>query len=608
MKLEKIGLLSLPWLFYAWAFTTQKPLLDPEKPWMGKKCAVVLTYDDALNVHLDNAIPLLDSLSLRGTFYLSGGFDGCKKRLKDWRKAAQTGHELGNHTLFHPCDATPKGREWVNAERDLSRYSVQRMVDEVQATNVLLEAIDGKNTRTFAYTCGDMTINGQPFIDKLKGDFTAARGVRADMHDLNDVDLYNVDAYPINGETGAQMIDLVKKAMASGRLLVFLFHGVGGEHGLNVDLQAHRELLYFLKNNENDVWVAPLVKVAEHVKKRQTAAQSAQKGLKDAYKNYFPIGVAVNPNMMNGGADTDLILREFSSMTAENAMKMGPIHPEENRYNWAPADKIADFAQKNGLLLRGHTLCWHNQTPSWFFVDSLGKTVSKDVLLARLKRHIFDVVGRYKGKIYAWDVVNEAVPDEPGQYRLSPFYQIIGEEYIEKAFQFAHEADPNAKLFYNDYNTENASKRERIYQLLKKLKAKGVPIHGVGLQGHWSIYEPTRQELEASIAKFAALGLDIHITEVDVSVYPKEHSARERRETDQSTFTEAQKNRQAEHYRMLFDVFRQHKDKVKSVTFWNLSDRRSWLDDFPVRGRKDYPLLFDENFNPKKAYWEVVKF
>jgi len=208
-------------------------------------------------------------------------------------------------------------------------------------------------------------------------------------------------------------------------------------------------------------------------------------GLKDYYKDYFPIGVAVNPGMMEPGDNANFILSQFNSLTAENAMKMGPIHPEENRYNWAPADKIADFAVKHGLKLRGHTLCWHNQTPNWFFVDDSGKEVSKEVLLARLRQHIFDVAGRYKGKIYAWDVVNEAVPDGNGTelYRKSKFYEIIGETYIEKAFEYAHEADPGALLFYNDYNTENSSKRERIYQLVKKLKEKGVPIHGVGLQG-----------------------------------------------------------------------------------------------------------------------------
>ncbi|MBO0938406.1 endo-1,4-beta-xylanase [Fibrella sp. HMF5335] len=339
-----------------------------------------------------------------------------------------------------------------------------------------------------------------------------------------------------------------------------------------------------------------------------SAGQSA-KGLKDYYAAYFPIGVAVNPRMMQNGPESALILAQFSSMTPENAMKMGPIHPEENRYNWKDADAIVQFAQQHGLKVRGHTLCWHNQIPPWLFVDSTGKQVSRDVLLARLKQHISAVVGRYKGKIYAWDVVNEAVPDGgDALYRPTKFYEIIGEDYLEKAFQYAHEADPAALLFYNDYNTENTVKRERIYQLVKKLKDKGVPIHGVGLQGHWSIHEPTAQQLDESITRFAGLGLTVQITELDVSIHAKQHERQEAAATAKSEFTNELNDRQAAHYAMLFKVFRKHRDKLSGVTFWNLSDKSSWLDNFPVKGRKDYPLLFDQNYQPKKAYSAVVNF
>lgn len=334
-----------------------------------------------------------------------------------------------------------------------------------------------------------------------------------------------------------------------------------------------------------------------------------QRSLKNAYQHYFPIGTAVTPAMMNPGVDADLVLSQFNSMTAENAMKMGPIHPEENRYNWAPADKIADFATQNGLKLRGHALCWHNQTPTWFFTDSTGKTVGREMLLARLRQHIHDVVGHFKGKIYAWDVVNEAIADggeEP--LRRSKFLEIIGEDYIEKAFRFAREADPDALLFYNDYSTEDPQKRERIFQLIKRLKEKGVPVHGVGLQGHWSIFEPTAAELEESILKFHGLGLQVQITELDVSVYPKEHSRRERRPDDIAQFTPEMEQKQTEQYRMLFEVLRKHRDKITGVTFWNLSDKSSWLDNFPVPGRKDFPLLFDQNNQPKKAWEAVVGF
>lgn len=238
--------------------------------WRQKKCAVVLTYDDALNVHLDNAMPVLDSLGLKGTFYLSGYMPGCRLRLNDWKKASVKGHELANHTLFHPCIGNTAGREWVSPERDLSKYTVQRMVDETKMTNVLLEALDGKKIRTFAYTCGDMKIGDTSFIDQLKNDFIAARGVTPQMHTINQVDLYNVDCYPVNGETGEQLIELVKKAMAGNTLLVFLFHGVGGEHSLNLSLPAHSQLLHFLKQHEKDIWIAPMVTVAEYIKQNQS--------------------------------------------------------------------------------------------------------------------------------------------------------------------------------------------------------------------------------------------------------------------------------------------------------------------------------------------------
>lgn len=334
-----------------------------------------------------------------------------------------------------------------------------------------------------------------------------------------------------------------------------------------------------------------------------------EKGLKDYYKKYFPVGVAVSPRALLTD-EAGLIKKEFESMTPENAMKMGPIHPEENRYFWKDADSIAVFAKRNNLKLRGHTLCWHNQTPRWLFVDAEGKNVSKEILLQRLKEHITSVVQRYKGTIYAWDVVNEAISDKKDEYlRPSLWYQICGEEYIAKAFQYAHEADPEALLFYNDYNETNPEKREKIYRLVKSLKEAGVPIHGVGLQGHWSIYEPTEQVLIETIEKFKNLGLKVQVTELDISVYPKEHGRRDRKPEDANDqFTAEQEKKQTEMYEMIFRVFRKYKEVVSAVTFWNISDRSSWLDNFPVPGRKDYPLLFDKNLQPKKAYWEVVKF
>ena len=332
------------------------------------------------------------------------------------------------------------------------------------------------------------------------------------------------------------------------------------------------------------------------------------KGLKDYFANDFTIGVAVSPRALKTD-EASLILKHFGSMTPENAMKMGPIHPRENEYFWRDADSIAAFAKANGLKLRGHTLCWHNQAPRWMFVNEKGDTVSKAVLLQRLKDHITTVVSRYKGTIYAWDVVNEAISDRGDEYlRNSPWYRICGEEFIAKAFEYAHAADPNAILFYNDYNEINPVKREKIYKLVKGLKDAGVPIHGVGLQAHWAINEPSAEELENTLSKFSSLGVQVQITELDISVYNKEHNSRERRAEDTVTaFTAEKQAKQIDMYKRIFTAFEKYKKTLSGVTFWNISDRSSWLDNFPVRGRKDYPLLFDKNLQPKQAFWEVVK-
>jgi endo-1,4-beta-xylanase len=334
---------------------------------------------------------------------------------------------------------------------------------------------------------------------------------------------------------------------------------------------------------------------------------STNKGLKDYYKGYFPVGVAVAPRMLHG-EDSALIVNHFNSLTAENAMKMEPLHPRENEYFWKDADEIAAFAQKHKMKLRGHNLLWHAQAPSWMFKDAKGDTVSKAVLLQRLKEHITTVVKHFKNSTYGWDVVNEAVDDRDSVvYRPTAWYKIIGEEFIAKAFEYAHEADPKSVLFYNDYNTENPRKREKIYQIVKKLKEAGVPIHGVGLQGHWSVNNPSREELEKSIQMFSSLGLQVQVTELDVSVYGGRQGGQliqGRRDTS-STFTPEMEQQQRDKYKMVFNIFRENKGKLTGVTFWNVSDRYSWLDG---RGRKNYPLLFDMSRQPKKAYWDVVNF
>lgn len=242
-----------------------KGTTQPGPPWHGKKCAVVITYDDALNQHLDNAVPVLDSLGLKATFYITAFSASVQTRLNDWKKLAANEHELGNHTLFHPCIGG-KGREWVRPEYDLNNYTVKRMMDETRMTNLFLQSLDGKTKRTFAFTCGDMKIGDSSFINAMKNDFVAARAVRNEMHKINEIDLYNVDCYMVNNHSFEQMKAWVDQALQTNSLLVILFHGVGGGNALDVSLTAHREFLQYLKKNEKDIWIAPMLDVAEYIK------------------------------------------------------------------------------------------------------------------------------------------------------------------------------------------------------------------------------------------------------------------------------------------------------------------------------------------------------
>jgi endo-1,4-beta-xylanase len=330
--------------------------------------------------------------------------------------------------------------------------------------------------------------------------------------------------------------------------------------------------------------------------------------LKEVFADHFIMGASVSPVNIKS-EEGSILLRHFNSMTTENVMKMGPIHPEENRYDWSGADSIMAFARRNGIRFRGHTLVWHKQAPEWMFRESDGSIVTREHLLQRLKAHIFTVAGRYKGQVYAWDVVNEAISDDPALfYTKTPFSTIIGEEFIELAFRWAHEADPNALLFYNDYKETDPVKRKKIIEMVTGLKKKGVPIHGIGMQGHWSIYQPSAEVLENTLSDYSRLGLVIHVTELDISIWPGEPERREKRPSDaDDRLTDTRDRMQQEQYRMIFDKFRKYSTYIDAVTFWNITDRHSWLDEWPVRGRKDHPLLFDENLQPKASFWQVVK-
>lgn len=343
-------------------------------------------------------------------------------------------------------------------------------------------------------------------------------------------------------------------------------------------------------------------------------AQNNEKGLKDAYSDYFLIGVAVNQRNINNADQVALIKHEYNSITAENDMKPVEVHPKEGVWDWAKADSIANFCRKNGLKLRGHCLCWHSQFCDWMFTDKKGKPVKKEVFYNRLREHIHTVVNRYKDVVYCWDVVNEAISDndgfrfgrrgggEPNPYRESRAFQLCGDEFIAKAFEFAHEADPNAILFYNDYNAANPGKRDRIYNMVKKMQDAGVPITGIGMQGHYNAYGPSMEDVEAAINKYSELVKTIHITELDIRLNEEMGG--------QLQFSRGQAGQakphlvsmQEDQYVKLFRVLRRHKDVVKCVTFWNVSDRDSWV------GVNNHPLLFDENLKPKRAYFAVRDF
>lgn len=363
-----------------------------------------------------------------------------------------------------------------------------------------------------------------------------------------------------------------------------------------------------LKFYKSLLFIVVIVSAIVCIALKSTNEGDNKEGLKSYYTSYFPVGVAVSARNLSGQS-AEFILKNFNSLTPENAMKMGPIHPEENRYFWTDADSIVNFAQHHNLKVRGHNLCWHEQAPNWMFKNADGSQVTKEFLFKRLKDHIYTVVKRYKGKIYVWDVVNEAIDDDSTKYlRNSEWYKICGEDFIIKAFEYAHEADPDAKLFYNDYNTERPEKTERVYRLVKSLVDKKVPIHGVGLQGHWSIFEPSEQELKYTIDKFSSLGLEVQITELDMSVYKWEKERRQKRADESDEYTADLQQKQTEQYQKVFKIFRENKDKLTSVTFWNITDKYTWLDNYPVPGRKNYPLLFDANYQPKQAYWSVINF
>lgn len=322
----------------------------------------------------------------------------------------------------------------------------------------------------------------------------------------------------------------------------------------------------------------------------------------------FSVGTAVSPEFLDASnPHRRLITKHFNAMVAGNVMKPDTLEPKEGVYNFASADKIVSFAEKTGMLMRGHTLVWHNQTPSWFFTDPKdpSKPATKELLLAREKAYIQAVVGHFQGQVKSWDVVNEVLSDSSGLRsgkENSKWFEIAGDEYIEKAFIWAHEADPDAELVINDYNLEsNPAKREAMYSLVKSLKEKKIPIDGIGIQMHISIQSPSIPEIRETIERFASLGVKVLVTELDVSIY----------ESPADAFIEPGPDillHQAVRYEELFNLFKEQADmkRLDTVILWGSADDDTWLDDFPVRGRKNAPLLFDRDLQAKPAYWGIV--
>lgn len=335
----------------------------------------------------------------------------------------------------------------------------------------------------------------------------------------------------------------------------------------------------------------------------RAADYAAGPGLKDAYKDYFTVGVAVNQRNVSDEAQMAIIKKQYNSVTAENDWKPGMIHPKEGVWNFERADKIANFCRENGIKMRGHCLCWHSQFADWMFVDKKGKPVKKEVFYERLREHIHTVVNRYKDVVYAWDVVNEAIADggsprhgqEPNPYRQSRHYQLCGEDFIAKAFEFAREADPDALLFYNDYSTVDPGKRERIYEMVKKMKEAGVPIDGIGMQGHYNIYFPDEELLDKAITRFSEIVSHIHITELDLRTNTESGGQLAFSRGEAKPLAGYMQTLQEDQYARIFKVLRRHKDVIDNVTFWNLSDKDSWL------GANNHPLPFDENYKAKRS-------
>ena len=352
---------------------------------------------------------------------------------------------------------------------------------------------------------------------------------------------------------------------------------------------------------------------------QQTRKSESLKPLQEVMGKYFLVGAAVNTDLADGKdpAAEAVVKSQFNQVVAENCMKGEVNHPEVNRFDFTDGDKLADWAEKNGKTLIGHCLVWHSQPPKWMFTDSKGNLVSREVLIGRMYNHIMTVVTHYKGKVKGWDVVNEAIEDD-GSYRKSLYYKIIGPEYIELAFQFAHEADPNVELYINDYSMAKPAKREAYCKILRNLKAKGLRIDAIGMQSHNGFDYPDYTEYEKSIEAFAAEGVKVMMTELDVNMLPNpegfggaEISQKFELQKKYNPYVNGldKKGQKLfnQRYLDLFKIIERHKDVISRVTFWGVNDGQSWLNGWPIPGRTNYPLLIDRNNEVKPVVKDIVK-
>jgi endo-1,4-beta-xylanase len=341
--------------------------------------------------------------------------------------------------------------------------------------------------------------------------------------------------------------------------------------------------------------------------------KSAPASLKNNFKGDFYIGTAINVSQIeekDAKADA-LIRKEFNAITAENIMKSMFVHPAKDKYDFAMTDKFVAYGEKNKMFIHGHTLIWHSQLAPWMV-----KIKDSTEMKVFMKDHIMTIVSKYKGRINSWDVVNEAL-NEDGTLRKSVFLNTLGESYLTDAFKLAAQADPKVDLYYNDYNICEPKKREGVVKLVENIKAHGGKIDGVGIQGHWRLDSPSLEEIEKSILAYSKLGLKVAFTELDVTVLPNPWDL-QGADVNQNfkgsaemnpypkTLPDSIQTKLAERYASIFKLFLKHKDKISRVTFWGVHDGQSWLNDWPIKGRTNYPLLFDSNLKPKKAYYSVL--